>query len=85
MVLETTFKIPCTDFKINKYILQHRQHHWSNNNYTKLLDIKLIQGEWKQRFRKSRKDVVLSRLRIGHTRITHSYLLKEEEQTICHV
>ena len=27
--------------------------------------------------------VVLARLRIGHTRITHSYLLKREEQPYC--
>ena len=27
--------------------------------------------------------VVLARLRIGHTRITHSYILKREEQPYC--
>ena len=86
MVPEKTFKIPYTDLKIkiNKYILQQRQRRWSINNYNKLLEIKPILGEWKQSFRKSRKEeVVLSRLRRGHTRITHSYLLKEE-QPICH-
>ena len=30
------------------------------------------------------EEVVLSRLRIGHTRITHSYSLQEEEQLMCH-
>ena len=29
------------------------------------------------------KEVVLARLRIGHTRIRHSYLLKQEEQPYC--
>ena len=34
--------------------------------------------------RLSRKeDVVLTRLRIGHTRLTHSYLLQREEQPVC--
>ena len=84
MVSEKTFKISYTDFKINKYILQQRQHCWSNNNYNKLLETKPILGEWKQSFRKSWKEVILSRLHIGHTRIIHSYLLKEEEQPICH-
>ena len=42
MVPEKTFKIPYTDLKIkiNKYILQQRQHHWSSNNYNKLLEIR---------------------------------------------
>ena len=29
------------------------------------------------------EEVVLARLRIGHTRITHSYLLKREEPPYC--
>ena len=39
MVLEKNSKIPYTDLKIkiDKYILQQRQHRWSNNNYNKLL------------------------------------------------
>ena len=36
-----------------------------------------MEGEWKEGYRKSRREeTVLSRLRIGHTNITHSYLLK---------
>ena len=65
--------------KINKY-KQQRQYRESNNEYNKLLEIKPISGEWKQHFRKSRKrEVVLSRLRIGNTRFTHSYLLKDKQ------
>ena len=29
------------------------------------------------------EEVVLARLRIGHTRITHSYILKREEPSYC--
>ena len=29
------------------------------------------------------EEVVIARLRIGHTRITHSFLLKREEQPYC--
>ena len=75
--------IPYTDLKIkiNKYIQQQRQHRWSNNKYNKLLEIKPISREWKQSFRKSqKKEVILSRLHWGHRGVTHSYLLKEEQQ-----
>ena len=30
-----------------------------------------------------RKEIILVRLRIGHTSLTHSYLLKREEQPYC--
>ena len=72
MVPEKTFKIPYTDLKIkiNKYILQQWQQRWSNNNYNKLPEIKPILAEWKQSFRKIRKEVVISRLRIGHKNYT---------------
>ena len=30
-----------------------------------------------------REEIILARLRIGHTRLTHSYLLKREEQPYC--
>ena len=30
-----------------------------------------------------RKEVVLSRLRIGHTRLTHGFLMKKEPQPFC--
>ena len=30
-----------------------------------------------------REEVVLARLRLGHTRVTHSYLLQREEQPQC--
>ena len=41
-------------------------------------------GEWRPASRKSsREQVVISRLRIGHTRLTHSYILKQEPQPQC--
>ena len=42
--------------------------------------IKAEIGEWKEGFRKShREEIILSYLHIGHTDITHSYLLKQEQ------
>ena len=67
--------------KINKYMSQQRQKRWNNNENNKLLEINPTLGEWKQSFKKNQKEeVILSRLRIGHTRITHSYLLEGKQQ-----
>ena len=47
----------------------------------KLHSIKPILGEWRPACRINRKEEVgLTRLRIGHSYATHSYLLKGEEQ-----
>ena len=42
-----------------------------------------ILSEWRPIYRMDRKEVVLTRLRIGHSYATHSYLLKGEEQPMC--
>ena len=43
-----------------------------------------ILGEWQPNYRIDRKkEVTLARLRIGHTFITHSFLLKGEDWPLC--
>ena len=82
----TSFKIPFSNFKpsINKYILEEWQTSWNNSIGNKLLDIKPIIGENQSVVRNIRKEeVVWARLRLGHTRVTHSYLLLGEEQPQC--
>ena len=79
----TSFKIPFSNFKpsINKYILEELQTSWNNSIGNKLFDTKPTIGEYQSVVRNIRKDeVVLARLRLGHTRVTHSYLLQGEEQ-----
>ena len=50
----------------------------------KLFQIKPTLGEWPPGFRRSRKEeVVLSRLRIGHTYFSHSYILRREDPPEC--
>ena len=81
-----SFKIPFSNFKpsINKYILEEWQTSWNNSIGNKLLDIKPTIGEYQSVVRNIRKEeVVLARLRLGHTRVTHSYLLQGEEQPQC--
>ena len=82
----TSFKIPFTNFKpsINKYNLEEWQTSWNNSIGNKLLQIKPTIGEYQSVVRNIRKEeVVLARLRLGHTRVTHSFLLQGEEQPQC--
>ena len=82
----TSFKIPFSNFKpsINKYILEEWQTSWNNSIGNKILDIKPTIGEYQSVVRNIRREeVVLARLRLGHTRVTHSYLLQGEEHPQC--
>ena len=82
----TSFKIPFSNFKpsINKYILEEWQTSWNNSIGNILLDIKPTIGEYQSVVRNiGREEVVLAGLRLGHTRVTHSYLLQGEEQPQC--
>ena len=83
------FPLPYTNFKsfINRYILNKWQILWNNSVGNKLFEIKPVKpviGQSQPVVRNVRQEeVVLARLRIGHTLITHSYLLKREEPPYC--
>ena len=82
----TSFKIPFSNFKpsINKYVLDQWQTSGYNIIGNKLLEIKPTIVEHQSVVRNIRKEeVVLAQLRLGHTRVTHSYLLLGEEQPYC--
>ena len=79
-------KLPCSDLKpcINKYIVSKWQHEWDDCTENKLHSIKPILGESLLVNRSVRREeVVLSRCRIGHSFMTHVYLLRREEQPEC--
>ena len=79
-------RIPYTDLKptINKFLHRKWQQQWSNDIHNKLFQIHPTLGELRPASRKSRREqVVISRLRIGHTRLTHSFILKQEPQPQC--
>ena len=83
---QTVFKIPFNNFKpfINRYIFDKWQTSWSETPYNKLKEIKPVIKESKSVISNIRREeVVLTRLRIGHARITHSWLLNREEQPYC--
>ena len=51
--------------------------------FNKLHEIKPVLGKNTMYRSLRREEVVLTRLRIGHTRLTHSYLLEREDQPLC--
>ena len=82
------FKVAFSDFKplMNNFIRNVWQQSWSDpvaqNN--KLFTTKPRLSEWLPGLRTNRrKEIILARLRIGHTYVTHSYLLKGEEEPQC--
>ena len=82
----TASQVPYTDLKlhINSSIANKWQERWWSCPDYKLFKIKPTLGEWPPGFRSSHKErVVLSRLRIGHTYFSHSYILREEDPPEC--
>jgi len=80
LLLEPTdFKTPYTDFKrcIKDCLRQKWQASWNDAVNNKLHTIKPILGEWTPSYRDDRREeVVIARISIGHTYLTHSYILK---------
>ena len=79
-------KIPFTDFKpfINTFLHNKWQMSWNAAMFNKLHSIKPSLGEWQPNYRTDRKEeVTLTLLRIGHTFITHAFLLKDEDWPMC--
>ena len=56
---------------------------WSELENNKLHDIKPQFGEDKVFYRTRRDQVVMTRCRIGHSRLTHEYHLKKEPRPEC--
>ena len=57
---------------------------WNTGLNNKLKSVKECNKPWISSTRKSHKEeVVLTRLRIGHSRLTHSYLFRREQQPMC--
>ena len=60
------------------------QNEWNQHTDNKLHSIKPIISDWSPCYRENRRDeVVLARLRMGHTYVTHSCLLKGEDRPWC--
>ena len=83
--IDQNFQIPYTDLKryINTYTKNKWQNTWNNLSTNKLHAIKKQVEENPYIKMTRKKEVILTRLRIGHTNITHSHLLKGEEPPYC--
>ena len=75
----TPDKYNITDLKPKINNFHHKK--WQQN---KVFQIKSILGEWRPAFGKLRREqVAITRLRIGHSRLTYSFLLRQEQQPQC--
>ena len=81
------FKIPYTDLKyfIKLYINYLLEIFWDfcDTCTSKLISIQNKVNKPCNFNLKRRDDVIISQIRIGHSRLTHSYLLKGEQQPEC--
>ncbi|MBJ4999867.1 RNAse HI domain-containing protein, partial [Salmonella enterica subsp. enterica serovar Hadar] len=69
---------------ICSFIRQTWQTVWDAQVHNKLHQLKPSLGLWQSSLRSNRRqEVVLARLRIGHCRLTHRYLLCGEEAPVC--
>jgi len=82
----TRMKLPVTDMypRITKLISHEWQEVWNCCAENKLHAIRPTVGDYKQKTCLSRLDsILLNRLRIGHTHLTHSFLLSGDDLPEC--
>ena len=80
------FPLPAADCysNIRSYIFEKWQRRWDNQSRNKLKEIKPRLGAWPSSLRGSRRhEIMLCRIRIGHTYDTHHYLLSGDRRPLC--
>ena len=78
--------IPYTDLKyqIDKYIMFNGQDEWNNVGVNQLNSLKPVLGDWHPSSRRSGRDaIVLCHSCIGHTILTHSFILAGDRSPQC--
>ena len=81
-----TIKVPSPDFRptINKFVNKTWQSRWDDEVRNKLHETENDVGKHPGISKRRRRDeIVLARLRIGHSHLTHSYILKGEDPPWC--
>jgi len=81
----TNMRFPVSDLLTcgNQLCVKEWQQLWNQCTSNKLYSVQPVVGR-SVSFSLGRYDsVLINRLRIGHTRLTNSYLLKGESQTVC--
>ena len=86
MTPDKNIKTPYTDLKpkIKQIVTKKWQQLWDENPHNKIFQIQPILKERKLNPNNTRREeTTLTRLRIGHNRLTHSFILKEEPPPNC--
>jgi ribonuclease HI len=79
-------KIPAENYypHVNRLCMNEWQQSWNNQPNNKLHSVMPLVGKTvNYRALGRREQTVITRLRIGHTRLTHSYLLSKDSQPEC--
>ncbi|KAJ8018750.1 hypothetical protein HOLleu_43071 [Holothuria leucospilota] len=82
----TNIYLPYTDYrpKINGFVKSRWQELWDSSPENKLYQIRPTVGSGGHGAPSKRRDgIVLTRARIGHTYLTHAYLLHGDERPYC--
>ncbi len=82
----SSLPVPYTDRRrhINSFVRSKWQRLWDAALNNKLYAIQPSWGRWTRSGRNARREeVVLARIRLGHTYLRHSYLFKQEDQPEC--
>ena len=79
------YSLPCRDFfsGIRKSLESSWKLKWDAIVGNKMREITSTIKPWKYMNMSRKKEVILCRLRIGHTRLTHGYLMAGDPQTFC--
>ena len=83
------FKFPYTDYfpKVRTFIRDKWQQRWDNKHLNdrpiKLHDILPVLGPFKMNGLSRKDEVIIHRIRIGHTRLTHKHLMENRREPIC--
>ena len=82
---EYCMHISYTDYYryIKKSLKERWQNEWNSTQRNKLRAIKQSVNVWQLSSHRSRTEVVLPRLRIGHTRLTHGHLMEGRPPDFC--
>ena len=79
-------KLPAYDLipRVSKFCLEEWQDIWNCCPGNKLHAIYLVVGTAQHNKISSRREaVIINRLRLGHCRLTHSYLMPGDDQPVC--
>lgn len=81
----TSLAVPVTDLKplLRSKLRSCWQNVWDRETSNKLHLIKPYLGNWPSTTKSRRREVLICRLRIGHTYTTHNYLLTGEDPPTC--